>query len=223
MALCTREDGYSGSVTVYDASGAAVYKWYSGDGYVLSAEVSPDSKSVAVLVLTPSGSQIVMYDLDSVEEKAVFNLDGTVILDVEYPEKDRIVAVAESSLILLDTDGRTIGTYDLSDKHIGDYSTDGDGFTVLAYTDYTVGTQGRLVTIDSNGEVLGQIETSDEILSISAVGDRIAVLYSGSLVIYNKDLSIRQTADTTGGLLGAMLREDGSVLLTDKYTISISG
>ena len=43
LALCTKEPGYMGSVTVYSPEKEPLYKWYCAKQRLISAAVSPDS------------------------------------------------------------------------------------------------------------------------------------------------------------------------------------
>ena len=52
------EIGYKGSVTVVDGENNPVYRVYIGSGYPLDADISPDSRRVAILSLTAGGSSV---------------------------------------------------------------------------------------------------------------------------------------------------------------------
>jgi hypothetical protein len=68
-ASVSGEEGYKGSVTVYDDGGVSVYKVFLGSGYPVDADVSPSCDSLAVLSLTEGGSRLSVYGLDDEEEK----------------------------------------------------------------------------------------------------------------------------------------------------------
>lgn len=51
---------------------------------------------------------------------------------------------------------------------------------------YKVGSQLRLVTVNSDGKELGSLDLDGDVLSMSACGRYVAVLFADRLVIYNK-------------------------------------
>ena len=83
LAVCTQASGgYKARVSVYrsgeyDYTKPPSFYWDSGQGYVLSAAVSPDDKRLAVLTLTDKGSRIVFFSLDSTVRKGLMHTGRT--------------------------------------------------------------------------------------------------------------------------------------------------
>lgn len=62
LALCMQESGaYNSVVTIYNDHVEEIFKWFSAEGHILSAAISPDNKGLAVLTLTDEGSRIVFF------------------------------------------------------------------------------------------------------------------------------------------------------------------
>ena len=97
----------------------------------------------------------------------------------------------------------------------------GTGFTALLLNRYRSGSVGRLVTVDKNGELMGSLDVREEVLSVSASGRYLAVLYSDHLVVYNQDLQPYATLQGTGDNKEALMRQDGSVLLLSSRSASL--
>ena len=97
----------------------------------------------------------------------------------------------------------------------------GDGFTVLLLNRYQSGSVGRLVTIGPEGEELGTLDIRKEVLSVSACGRYIAVLYPGSLVVYNQNLNVYATLNGITDIKEALVRADGSALLMSSQSASL--
>mgnify|MGYP000254885748 FL=1 len=72
LALCTKEPGYMGSVTVYSPEKKPVYKWYCARQRLISAAVSPDSERLAVL--TDKG--IRLFSLDSEKDRGMLECEN---------------------------------------------------------------------------------------------------------------------------------------------------
>ena len=69
------------------------------------------------------------------------------------------------------------------------------------------------MTVGTDGEEIASLDVNGEILSVSAAGRYVAVLYTDSLVIYNPDLQVYATLKGTGYAREALMRSDGSALL----------
>jgi len=73
MAVVTEKTGYKAFITIYDAGLTPVYELHFGSAYVLSAQVSPDNKNVALLTAGSGGGGISIYPLSSKEVSASFS------------------------------------------------------------------------------------------------------------------------------------------------------
>ena len=73
----------------------------------------------------------------------------------------------------------------------------GDSFAVLLLSRYRSGSTLKLVTVASDGTEMASLESNQEILSLSAAGKYIAVLYSDSLVLYTAQLQEYARLDGT--------------------------
>lgn len=222
LALCTQESGsLKGLVTVYDASLNIHYYWESAEGYVLSAAVSPDNKSLAVLTMMDEGSRIVFFSLDSSDEKGSYTLAGELALEIRYISGGKVLAVSKNALRLVKQDGSVDAVQDYTDKYLTGYSVGSDSFTALVLNDYMVGDQGRIVTADQGGKTLGTIETSRKILSVSAKDDYLAVLFSDGLVIYDRELKECVRFNDTVGAEQTIMRSDGKAFVITSHSASV--
>lgn len=213
LALCTQESGFKGRVTVYNDKGDERFKWYSAQGYMLSAEVSPDSKSLAVLTLTEQGSRIVFFALDSEDEKAACTLARTLAVQMHFINNTDVLTISESALTLVKFDGSDTTLYDFTGKYLTGYTINGSSFSALVLSDYLVGDQGSIVTIDNSGNTLGVLDTERKAISISANGEYLTVLFSDGLIIYDEDLNEIAQYDNTAGAVETIMRSDGTALV----------
>ena len=72
---------------------------------------------------------------------------------------------------------------------------------------------GRLVTVDTDGQEIASLDVNEEILSISAAGRYLAVLYMDSVVIYTEELEPYAALEGTDYARSVLMRQDGSALL----------
>ena len=189
FCVCTQgTSGYKGVVTVYNNKGSDVYKVSLSSGYILSAALSPDNKSLSVLNLTGDGSTITFYHgLNGETADSAFALSDELILDISYPPSGDLVAISTQSLIAVNKNGEGRILYDFSGRRLSAYTLAG-GFYSLHLLDFGVGYKGRLVTIGENGSLLGEYPTDRELISMSCGGGYLAVLRNDGPVFFNEKL-----------------------------------
>jgi len=190
FCIVTQEGGgFRGAVMVYNSSGSIVYRVTMGTGFVISAELSPDNQYLAILNLTETGSRITYYGIDSDHDEPdyLFDLRGGLILDIKYLSNTDILAISTDSLILVEDFESGNVLYSFSDKRLGGYTFDGD-FLALHLYDYGIGHSGRVLTLLSDGTILGDIVLFRDVISMSAVDNSLIILQSDGLSFFNEEL-----------------------------------
>lgn len=212
-AVVTESAGCKGLVRVYDPELTPLYEWYSGTGYLLSAAVSPDGKSLAVLTAAEDGGYIRVFSLSSEEEKGSFVAPGELLIDLVWTDSDMLCAISQTRAVFLDGDGELHGAYDFAGLYIVDYSLDGDGFIALALSKYLSGSASLVVTVGESGEALGTFAPESELKSIDACGKHVAILSSDGAAVYSPTLSRQGGTEDIQGVKRALLRKKGDTIL----------
>lgn len=213
VAVSALEDGYNGAVNIYNNKMKPVYKWSSGDGYLVDAAVADSCDKMAAITINDSGSKVQFFSLNSTDQKGSYTLENTVLFDLAYVGASSVCALSDSSAIFLNDKGNLISKYDFSDGYLRDYSFDGSGFAALVIGKYKAGNSGTIVTLSPTGAALGKLDINSEILSVSARGKYLAVLYTDTMVIYRSDLTVYAKVDDTASVRQVLMRPDGSVVL----------
>ena len=189
-------------MTVYDSSGSVVYRVNLATGYVLSAMLAPDNRSVAILNLTDIGSRITFYNLNSVEVARVFDLPDRLILDMRYLAGGALLAISTDSLFVVDRNGIAEELYEFGGRRPGSFALDG-GFISLYLLDHSIGHMGRLVTLDEAGGILGEVETDREIIFLSSGDGYLAALRNDGIVFFNTELEELPASGESASAAGA--------------------
>jgi Type IIA topoisomerase (DNA gyrase/topo II, topoisomerase IV), B subunit len=213
LAVSAQEDGYKGAVSVFNNKLKTVYKWSSGEGYLVNAVVSDSSDKMAALTINESGSKVHFFNLNSTEQKGSYTSDKTVLFDLAYLGSSSVCALSDSFAVFLNEKGNLISKYDFTDGYLKDYSLKGSGFAALVVGKYKTGSAGTIVTLSPTGTVLGKLDASSEILSVSARGKFLAVLYSDALVIYRSDMTVYARITDITNVRQVLMRSDGSVVM----------
>ena len=224
LAVTLNERGYKAAVEVYDEDGVKEFAFHSADSFLMTSSVSRNGKEMAAVTMGQSQgsftSSIVLYKLDRQEAYATCDLAGVAVYDLGLVGK-RYCAVAEDSLHFIDQKGRAAASYDYNGGVLRRCSLGGDGYAAVLLGRYKVGSQLRLVTVNSDGKELGSLDLDGDVLSMSASGRYVAVLFADRLVIYNKNLKEYATLQGVSSAGDVLMRSDGSAVLAGSAAASV--
>ena len=216
MALNAEKSGYKSAVTMYDASGEKVLAFNSSEHYVIDATVLRDCKHMAAVTLSESGGAfadtVSVYSIGSDQPAAVNTLTGSLLLSTGSVA-GTLACLTDEGLTFFGTDGALSGSYRYEYPYLRGQSLNGENFAALLLSRYRSGSTMKLVTVSQDGSALASLDTSGEVLSMSAAGKYIAVLYSDSLVIYTPQLEEYARLDGTEYARLVLMRADGTAVL----------
>lgn len=215
MAVTSEKSGYRGAVTVYDDTQELVYEVDLSSQFVVDACVTDDCRSVVVVTYGEENgafcTQLTWYDLTEEEPAQVASLTNHVGFDLGQAG-EVYVSVSDSEVAFVGGSGGVVGGYSFGGQYLQDYAF-GDDFTALFLTRYQAGSIGTIVLLDSQGNLLGAMDISDEILDIDAAGDYLAVLQSNALVLYHRDLTEYSSLEDTDYASHVLMDGDGSAVV----------
>jgi len=216
--------GYRGVVTVYNNHGVDVFRAHIGSGFVLSATVSPDNKNLALLSFTETGSRITFYDNIDSEDEPVYRFDysGGLILEISHLPDGEILAFSADLLFIVDSEGNREILYAYHDRRLGGYAYD-NNFIVLHIYDYGIGYQGRLITLLTDGTILGELDIEREVLSISTFDNSLVILKTDGIVFFSEELEEFSMATGSNSAAGASkvlaVRSDVALATSDNSAV----
>ena len=223
FVLCTEEENYKGSVTVLNSQRKAVYKLYSGDGYLLNAALNDDGTRLAAIKLTAEGSQIVEYTLDSDEVKNTVTLGETVALKCIYGAYGDLSVVTDKGYMIIDSDGVTKSSYDYNGLTLGDFSMGGEAYSAVYCRSYSETEKSCITTLDDFGGVIARLDITNPVVDISANGERIAVLYENGLALYDKTMGLQKSFAVGADAEGVILLDDARAIVVGEYSAHVFG
>ncbi len=214
FSIVTDEQGYKSAVTVFDAGGAQTYKWSSSEYYIQSAALSPSGKLLAVLVfhangVTPEG-KLLLFTVGQDDAPTELSLGSAIGFSVQFLTEKSIAAVCDTGAYVFGTDGEARGakTY-RSDEPIAFAVS--DGRVAVALHSYHAGARAEVVLLSDTGEVIGPLYIEEELQSISLAPNRIAVLTSASLHIYDDAMQLLWSNHSAVGARSILMRENDLV------------
>lgn len=216
LAVTAQKANYKGAVSVYNDKMQLVFTFNSSQRFVTDAFVTGDCKYLAAVTLGQEDSvfvsNIVLYDLTETKPVADYDVKDGLALAIGEVDS-RIATVCDKNLTFGTVSGKVAATYDYAGGYLREYSLSGDGCAVLMLGRYKSGSVGRLVTVGADGKEIATLDVSDEVLSVSASGRYIAVLYADRCVIYTQQLKEYASRTGTDYAKSVLMRSDGSALL----------
>lgn len=217
ICYTTASDGYKTVLTVLDNQQNEIYQWLSSSQYFSMCSVADGGKLAAAVALGQTGgvfeSKLQFFPTDQEEPGPSVSLGNQLILDLNFIDSKRICAVGETSLRFFDTNAKPVGEYDYQDAYLKDFDLSGNGFAALSMNMYQAGSRYSVVTVGWDGKELANQYIGEEILSISAAGNYVAVLTANSLKIFTSDLTLYAQTQEVLGASHVAMRDDGSALL----------
>ena len=216
LTLNAEKSGYKSTVTVYDASGEKVFAFNSSERYVIDAAVLRDCKHMAAVTLGEANGAVAntvsLYSLGSEKAASVNTLTGSLLLSLDSVAGS-LACLTDESLTFFTAGGSLAGSYRFEYPYLRGVSMEGDGFAALLLSRYRSGSALRIVTVGIDGEALGGLDSRGEVLSLSAAGNYLAVLYSDSLVIYTPQMEEYARLVGTEYARAVIMRDDGTAVL----------
>ena len=213
ICVTTEHTGYRALVTVYDPNLDEVYEWYSSSAWVISAVVSPDSRKLAVLSYTASGSEVRFFRLTREEQLGSFAVDDTVLLDVHWFTSDQLCALSSEQMLFFNGSGEWQNTYSFNGQYLVGYTFDSSNCAAFALSPYRAGTTATLISLSPTGEELGTASVQSEIVCLTASDLEVMVLCSDGAVLYNSSLAEKGRLNGLPGFKYGLLRNRGEALL----------
>ena len=220
LAVCTDELGYNGKVTVYNKDLDSVYEWYSGEGYLLTAKVSPDSQYLATLTVTSKGGAVHILKLDSEIEVATYNSENEFLYDLDWISNATIASIGDDKVSFIGKDGKLNAELVYDTKKLTDFAY-GDGFAVLMLSDYGSGDGGTLVTVGEDGATLGKLSIENGLEKIDVNGKYVAFLSSNGVSLYTQSMSQVGTTQVSTNVKDIVLRNNEGIFVLTSNSAEI--
>lgn len=211
FVLVTDEQGYRTAVAVYDTSGKEVFKYQSSEYYIVSADLSPDGKTLAALAFRQDGvtlnSHVLFYDVSSGSLDADVTLEDTLGMALCYSGNTAAV-LCDDGLYMIDRGGEAEHTLTVASSDLISLTAH-DNMLAIATRSYS-GARSDLYTI-RGGTLSGPYALSEEpsALAISAAGT--AVLSASGVTVYDTSFAPQWRNTEAVGARRVLMTNDGTV------------
>ena len=203
LALCTKEPGYMGSVTVYSPEKKAVYKWYCAKQRLISAAVSPDGKLLAVL----TDEHIRLFSLDSETERGSFECSD--LQDIVWLG-ERVCGIGDSGAYVYDDKGKAKGRREFSGRTTGKFGVL-DKKLIIEVREHAYGGMGDVYILDDSLDINNRISPDGEVWHLDCRNKKIAILTQKGVNVYS-DKAKLMLSESVSGAREVLLIDNGDVI-----------
>lgn len=217
LCLCTKEVGYGGSATVYNPNGTALYKWYSGQSYLLTACMREEN-DLLLLTLGSEGSKLALVRIT--EEEPLYEATfSALILDAAFNDRG-VTAITGESILFLTGELTQRAACSFSGQALKDYAL-GENCAALLLGQYQVGGLRTLVTCDIDGHILGNLTMEEEPLSLCLRRDTVCLYTPGTIRVLTRRLTETASLTAPVGCEAVYLRARNQLIAAGPYTASV--
>ncbi len=213
FVLVTDDQGYRTAVAVYDTDGTEVFKYQSSEYYILSASLSPDGRTLAVLAFLQNGvaldSHVLFYDVSSGELDADAALSDALGIELCYQENSGAAVLCDDGVYFVTRNGKAEHLLTLASSDLIAVASRGNAMAIAARS-YSGDARADLYTVRS-GTLEGPFGLAEEptALAVSAAGTA-ALSASGVTVCDTGFTPLWRNAEAVGAR---------RILLTDSGTV----
>ncbi len=174
VAIATAADGYKGSVAVIDKKGRELFRWNSGDGYIMDLDISDNGHYLAVAQLSSEGTQAdarVQF-IDLYQKKVIQTVErpGSIIGEVRF-SGTKLLTVSDMELCGFSGNGKLLYEVSFAGKRPGKYDISSD--EVLAFAAYDQLGNAVLELYNLRGKLVGSYMADSPITTLAVCGDTI--------------------------------------------------
>lgn len=214
MAVVHDDSRYRSVVSVFDNTQNLIYEWKTSEYYLLTAAISPDSKTMAAVALTQEDaefvSRLVFFDLGVEAIHASYDLSGSMVTDLVFLDNRTLCAVGDDRTVIVSRDGEAVWEYGYGSDMLRACTYDGDT-CILATVDRTSGLSAKLISLTPDREPI--VVETEEVRGIDLGGGYLSILYTDTVEIRSQDLEIRSKPVTVYDVRYVFTVADGRTLL----------
>ncbi|MBQ3968903.1 MAG: hypothetical protein II685_00285 [Clostridia bacterium] len=188
-AVISDQTGYLSKLSVFDKSNSYIFGYSFNDYYAVSVSLSPDGKMAAVGAVNSVEGQFVskvyLLDFSSTKPLYVFDYNDQIIYDIKFITENKFVVVTDSMVSVNACDSGKEVPYSYGTRVLTAYDVTYSNNVVLSLSNSSDRRNCCVVTLDSKGSEIDSFQTDQKIISVDAKNDKIAVLASNMLYLYN--------------------------------------
>lgn len=201
-AVLTQGEDYLSNLTVYRSDNLEKYTYNFADYYVNNVSISNDgTRAILSGVSSKYGGMIsAIYILDFSKDSYLqkYEIDNAYIYSVCYLENGNALAVGEDAAYYINVSEEEKSDINYNNKTLTTYNIDRNYGLLLSLAKNPDGRECDVLMIDKDGNSDTGFSTGAKITSLDFYNDKISLLLSSTVNIYDKSGTLVSTADVGG-------------------------
>ena len=182
FCIVTSSDKYSSVVRIYDSDFQLESEIMKND-YVVSAEMSPDSRTVAILSLSAvegeSKTTLSVVEKGRSQERSRIVINDVMPYTASFVSSGRIAVICADSSYAYDLDGHRLGSYNYPSKLVN--MSVSSGGALLLFADKSVNAGYILQVVGESGGVISSFKLTGQVIDIERSGSYAFVLFDNEI------------------------------------------
>ena len=188
-ALLTEGSDYLSELSVYKIDNTKKFSYSFAEYYVNNVSVNRDGTKAALGGVSARNGGLIsaVYILDFGQDNYLqkYEFEDSFIYSVEYLNNGNVIAVGSEAAYYIDVEKNKQTAFEYDMKTLTNYSFDSEYGAVLSLSSDADGRSCDVFTISSDGKKTNETSINDKVLSLDYTNEKIAVLTSGKVTVYN--------------------------------------
>ncbi len=188
-AVVSDGTGYLSELNVYDEDNELLYSYSFNDYYALNVSLNAAGTMAAVGCVNVDGGEMVtrVYILDFTQTEPVgtFDYNDQIVYDVEYIAENKAAVLTDSLVAVIDDSKADAIVYSFNGRVLTSYDFLYDTGAAVSLSQTDDGRDCTMVVLDTDGYETDSFSTSLKVTSVSLYNDRMALLASNTLYLYD--------------------------------------
>lgn len=222
FVLITDEQGYHTACTVYDSQAKEVFQWCSSEYYIISAALSSDKKTLAVLAFRQEDltmtTHVFFYNINY-EEQTVPDalLSDCLGMELIWLSHGAVGVLADNGLHVVRSDGTAEQVLHIPRGDLLAFALH-NRMMAVALRSYSGESRSNIYLLRADGALHGPFPLSEEASAVAVSEAGFAALTGSGVFMYRQDASPLWRNAEAVGAKRILLTNDGTIIaLFAKY------
>lgn len=221
-AIVYKQVGYKSLIKVIKPDGEELFTTYLASNYALDVEISNDNKTLVIAEINTEGVNVEsvielinMSDLENKNSKKINLPEDTLITNIEYNSKNKLVVLTDKNILLLEGEVlKNLGEDFDDDTQIASIENADNPIVIskiengLFDTSYAL----RIYDYKNSGVTYEEYQTEEVPSIVTASDGHIVMLLEKEIVIVNSNGKLVKKSDVLGNIKSIVIFNNGNAL-----------
>ncbi len=180
FAAITADAGAKNQMILYNENGKREFVWHSGVDNIIDVSVTKDGSKIALISAELNtghlNSKILFFNKGETNAFSIKKYDNVLVTNISYIGGTSFLAVSDSALFYLGTDGEESTRYSFNERFLSNYEITDNGSCILNFKSIS-DSSNQTEIIGRNGKLKGRYSSDNEVTSIDVKNNNVLLTY----------------------------------------------